>query len=74
MLWEIQKLRNSGDPIHLEINPLPVAMDLPMFTGKEFGTGSIDAHSSSDVTVSVLCEMGLENLHLILCFVGLERR
>ena len=50
LLREIQKLRNSGDPIHLEINPLPVAMDIRA-SWKGFRTSSIYAPPGSSVSI-----------------------
>ena len=50
LLQEIQKLRESGDPIHLEVNPLPVVMDIQT-SGNKLQTSSIYVHSSIGVGI-----------------------
>ena len=50
LLREIHKLRESGDPIHLEVNPLLVAMDIQT-SGNEFQTSGIYVHSSVDLSI-----------------------
>ena len=50
LLQEIQKLRESGDPIHLEVNPLPVVMDIQT-SGNELQTSSIYVHSGIGVGI-----------------------
>ena len=50
LLQEIQKLRESGDPIHLEVNPLPVVMDIQT-SGNKLQTSSIYVHSGIGVGI-----------------------